>query len=467
MELAFEYTTNLGAGANPASIHLSSGEVYLFSVDGGRLKAKTWDPGSGDVAWDFPTFGNAINASRDVSLSLYRLKNVPRVGMFGAWHQDQILSGETEITPERQRIGIWDALSDISKYLQSGSIRLDLANIVASATLTFKNPSQVLSGEANSRITPGNKIELYFTAGDSDEYPMGVFYVDRAEMSATGGEVSIDMRNVSGKILKDQTFNADRSFAKDVYTYVIEDILDIAGVTSYSVQQPDDPLTAFQIGMLYPADMDFLTGLNEIIKAALNWTMRETLDGQMLVGSELTFEPISSMYSTYQFNRGTDLFGRGIARDDNEVYAKVCYKSFDTTAQANAYAYADVTHSLEWGLAPHKTLYIAMPDDTDVTELQALATDMAIRLAYAGVTEQFTGPFRPHIIPGDEAQITEADSSERLIGLITTIEHSFGENGFSTSFTVDSGGRLGKPQLKDMITKANGNTTAENVKRLY
>lgn len=37
------------------------------------------------------------------------------------------------------------------------------------------------------------------------------------------------------------------------------------------------------------------------------------------------------------------------------------------------------------------------------------------------------------------------------LGLITEITHSFGKSGFSTSFTVDSGGSLGRGRLSDYI----------------
>ena len=39
----------------------------------------------------------------------------------------------------------------------------------------------------------------------------------------------------------------------------------------------------------------------------------------------------------------------------------------------------------------------------------------------------------------------------RDLGLITEITHSFGKSGFSTSFTVDSGGRLGRGTLSNYI----------------
>lgn len=459
MELRFEVTTSLGAGINPAAIHLPDNSVYLFAVDGGRLKAKSWRPLSGDVNWALPDFNDPITATLDKALSLYRIKNVPRVGMFGAWHQDA-----TEKTAERQRIGIWDALNDLTNYLQSGSVQLDLDNIVSSATFTFKNPSGRLSGEDTSRLAPGKKVELLFTAGDSEDYPMGVFYVDRVSMDVNGETASVDCRNISGKLLKDQKMDGQNYYPKDVYAYIVEDLLTAAGIADFDVQQPDDPLTAWQAGLSFPPDMDMLTALNEMIKISLNWVVRETLDGQLIAGSTVTYDTIKDLNSKYTFDRGTDVISRGIIRDDDEVYSKICYQSRNTTTESMVRYYVNVNHDYEWAFAPHKTLYVDMPDDTSLAELTDLANELATRMSGSGIMEQFTGPFRPHIIPGDEAEIVTPGGSN-LLGLITTVEHTFGEDGFFTSFTVDSGGAKGKPQLKELINRTT-KTVQDGVRRL-
>jgi|GEM_PF-372318 len=470
MELIFEHNANLGSGVNPAAIHLPDNSVWLFHVSDGRLNAKEWKPDPGDVPWAMPVFGANQIATKDKNLSLYRMKNVPRVGMFGAWHQDAVMDGETVITPERQRFAIWDALNDITNYLESGEIRMDLDNIVSSASFTFKNPSQHLSGETNSRMTPGNKIELFFTAGDSEDYPMGVFYCDRIDMTAAGETITVDCRNISGKLLKDQTFDANNSYLILPYSDTVEALLDNAGITDYDIQ-PSVGETPWSLGLEFPPDMDMLTGFLEMIGISLNWVARETLDGQIIAGSTVTYQPIIDLNSKYTFNRGTDLFRRGVTRDDNDVYSRVCYQSkqsaTETTPETTIRAYANVLHAFEWAYAPNKTLYLTAPDDTVLAELQDLADALASRMAYSGIIEQFSGPFRPHIIPGDEAEIV-ADDGTHLLGLITTVSHSFGQNGFSTSFTVDSAGVLGKPQLRDLIEKVSGKgQTSSNIKRLY
>lgn len=462
MELLFEQTTNLGTGVTPAAIHMADGSIWLFNVTDGRLKAKTWQPNTGDVEWDLPNFEDEIIATSDKSVSLYRLKNVPRVGMFGAWHQNEVTIGGKLLSPERHRFGIWDALNDLTNYLESGSIQMDLDNIISTASFTFKNPFHHLSGETTSMVLPGKKIELFFTAGDSEDYPMGVYYADRVTMESRGETVTVECRNISGKLLKDQMLNADYNYPKDVYAYVVEDFLTAAGITDFDIQQPPDPLTAWQLGMTFSPDTDRLTALNTLIAASLNWVIRETLDGEIVAGSAVSYTPIINMNGTYEFDR-SDLISRKVERDDSEVYSRVCFQSTNSSTGVVTREYAAVEHAFEWPVAFHKTLYVATAEDTPQSELEELAAELASRMSFAGVVETFSGPFRPHLTPGDEAIVTGVDN--HLAGIITTVIHNFGEEGFTTEFVVDSSGEKGKPRLLDMINPKNN--TATGARRLY
>ena len=466
MRLTFEYIADLGSGTNPEAVHLPNGDVYLFSVLDGRLIYRKWVNQSGDVPWGSLVFGDSSIGTRDKSMSLMRLKNVPRVGIFGAWHQDMLYEGENIVSPERQRFGIWDAANDISKYLDTCDLRMDLDNMISTVRFSFKNPAQHLSGEKNSRINPGNKIELFFTAGDSEEYPMGVFYVDSIDMQVNAQTLSVDCRSITGKLLKDQSFDENYLYGYDVYAYNLEAILVNAGVPNYLIQQPEDPETAWKTGMEFPPDMDMLTGLNAYIRASLNWAARETLDGQIIAGSIKTFQPLLDMNGKYTFNRGSDLISRGIRRDDYDVYRRVCCQSKDQATGLYVKVYANVQHEYDWAYAPHKTLYVEAAANTSLEALQEMADSLASRISRTGIMEQFVGPLRPHLIPGDSAEIV-SDDGTHLLGTITTISHSMGADGFITSFTVDSAGMLGKPRLKDMISKASGNDKPSGVRQIF
>ena len=63
-------------------------------------------------------------------------------------------------------------------------------------------------------------------------------------------------------------------------------------------------------------------------------------------------------------------------------------------------------------------------------------------MQYVGIQETFTGPLRPQLLVGDVASVYYGSDAEEStgLGIITEVKHSFGRKGFSTEFTLDSGG---------------------------
>jgi len=299
--------------------------------------------------------------------------------------------------------------------------------------------------------------------GDSEEYPISIQYVDRADMGATRSGISVDARNASGKLLKDQTLDENNEFIFQTYHLNVVDLLDNAGITDFDVQDTGE----WEYGIELPKDMSYLEGLEEMINASLNWKVVEDQDGKIIAGSTVTFSDIQRN-STYEFNRGTDVWSRNIVRDDTDVYSRVCGKFELTTAGVTEtqYTYKPIVNEADWDVAPSKTLYIDFPNESDVTETTAILEELADRLAVAGIQETFVGPIRPHLLPGDEAKIT-SDSGTKLIGLIINVKHNLGKNGFSTEFTVDSSGQKGKPKINDYISEVAKKATMGKGERLY
>lgn len=135
-------------------------------------------------------------------------------------------------------------------------------------------------------------------------------------------------------------------------------------------------------------------------------------------------------------------------------------------ASSKLEAYTDVEYFETWGLAKHKTLYIDVPKDTSQEDLDDMAVQLATRVGMSGILETFSGPFRPQLQTGDEAEII-SDDGRKLLGLITDITHHIGKDGFWTDFTADSGGVRGKGRISDYISKISGKQTSSNVTRLY
>lgn len=449
MELIFEHAASFGAGAEPAAVHLDDNSVYVFNVAGGRLRARHWKPGPGDVNWSMPAFGESVIGTTDKNLSLVRIKSIPRVGIFGAWHQGEVAKDGLTISSERQRFAIWGARLDLSNFVNECTIEMTQGSPVTSFNMTIENPSQLLAGEERARVLPGMRVEFFLKLGDSDEYPMGVQYVDRASMGVTKSHATIEGRSISGKLLREQSLDANHVFPRQTYHLNIIKLLEDAGIENYDVQATTGP-GAWQFGITFAPETKALDALNEMVKSALNWVMLETMDGQIAVGSLLAHPPVQ-VNSAYTFERGKDVWSRDIVRDDDGIYAKVCGK-FNTEAGA-VYLYAPVISEHMWILAPQKTLYIEFPDDSEPADIQAIINGIAARLSDAGIIETLVGPIRPHLLVGDEARIVAEDGTQ-ILGIVTTIRHTFSKNGFMTEFTVDSGAEKGRLNIRELIDVA-------------
>ena len=288
---------------------------------------------------------------------------------------------------------------------------------------------------------PQSYIELNFTAGDSAAYPMGRFFIDRTQFAVGRETVSIQGRNSIGKYLKDQSFDERNYYPEAALKTQFERALLAAGITNYHVAVNNTP-----VGMEFPPNMDMLTGIQELLKLTPGWIIREDVGGKVVVGprNDANF----TQPSKYTFYRNRDIFSRESIRDDNDAYGRVCCHTADYSVRV----YRPVPSALGWLPPAQKTFYVPVPDGTRSAEAASLAVELAEQMANSGEVETFVGPYRPHLIPGDQAEIIDADGPN-LLGVITTVEHSWskGGQGFITGITVDSGGKIGKPQLREFI----------------
>lgn len=309
---------------------------------------------------------------------------------------------------------------------------------------------------------------MEFQAGDSETYPMGKYFIDRARAVVPGATCSVEGRNISGKVLRDQTFDDANTYASQPLDDTLSAILAAAGLdpTEYLVQ----PGATFNVGMEFPRDMSFLEGVQTTLRTSLNWVIRERLDGKVVLGSTETYLELPQN-SRYSFSREEDVFSRSIERDDTHSYSRVCVVA-DITDPATGdkvetAVYQDVVLADEnWSIPTQKTLYVAAPDETPESSLTALAEDLALRVASAGTVETFIGPWRPHLLCGDEAEISSEATGSKLLGVITSITHRFGKSGYYTEFTVDSGGRIGQTMLSDYIQRIQDSRAPSRAKRL-
>lgn len=437
MELIFENIAEVASGSFPSAIQFPNTSAQIFSVTGGAMYGLPIQKLDGDFS--SPIFDTQLNVSPDSGISNLSIQSLGGFGAVGGYN-----------TTTAQKLIIYELQHDISKAIASGSIKHNIDTPVGSFRLTIKNYKEnipdtpELLGEKNSLIKPGAKIIFEFGMGDDlGDYPMGTFFVDRSNFSIHNTTNPVDGRNLIGKALKDQSLNENYTFPYDILSNIITTILDNANleVDQYEVKYD----TSYR-GYTFDPSKTPYSALEDIFKSLVDWKMEETVDGEIIIGpSDYGLFPTRG---TYTFYRNKDIFSRDIAMDDQDSYRKVCVHDPDW----NIKVYRDINSFEGWSLNSNKTLFVEVASGISLENAEAIADSLAVRMENIGKVESFEGPFRPYLLCGDSAEIVDEDGTNQL-GLITELEHPFGENGFSTVFTVDSGGTLGKGRLSDYIRK--------------
>lgn len=439
MKLDFTEVQELSNGKFPDVLHFFDNEAQVFFLKNGELFGKVTDTPLGE--WNERIFEEEIKIEIDKNMGNLELSSISEFGAFGCYK-----------TGDTHKLIIYEMQIDISPYLNSGSIKYSTSSPIVTFSLNLENPKNtnaeykgenILISEDFSYLHPGSKIVFKLQMGDSEEYEMGSFYVDRSSYSILSENVGVDGRNLIGKALKDQSFGNDNIFSFETLTEIIKNILLDANVNPYKILIEN---TGVKSGFSFQPNMDLLSGLEEIFKATLNWKIEELTDGTIVIGN-----PSYAAFTRrdrFEFYRDKDMFSREITRDDMGSYRNVCVHDKDF----NIKIFKDVIGYIGWNLKSKKTLYIEVPEGTSITDATDYANELAIRLSNVGKIETFTGPFKPYLLIGDEAVIISEYGSEEL-GLITEINHKFGKQGFYTDFTVDSGGTATKGRLVDYINQ--------------
>lgn len=436
MELIFEHSQKVTAGHTPAAYHNPDNVVQVLYTDAtGRIYSVDTETPFGNFA--DREFGLPVLAAPDEGAQSLSVSYLPRINFWAVWR-----------TGDLHRMGVFLLKQETNKYLVDGSLQFNADDPGVSLSLTLENPKGIIVVEDAVNVPPGTRINVYFRIGDSARVPLGIYYLDRVVAKVGDPQVSLTARNVTGKLLKDQTFDEDNSFSGTV-TAVLVKMLEDAGVVNHRVESVGET-----INIEFPPNMSYFEGLQSVISTRPGWEIREDVSGTIVIGGPAHIEQYMPA-GVYQFERGRDCLSREVTRDDRETYSRVCVHDREFTVAV----WRNVEFIEGWNLPAKKTLYVEAPEGTTEPQATAIAEHLAGRLANVGVIESFVAPFRPHLQPGDEAEITEAPGAlPRLIGTLTQVGLQFGRGGFYTSFTVDSGGVIKKPRLKDLIEQIGGKT---------
>ena len=429
MQLVFDHVQHIASGHNPAAWHSPDQIVQVYYTDaGGRIQAVDTETEYGDFA--DRTFSLPHLAAPDTGAQHLKIAYLPRMNLWALWRAADV-----------HRLAVFLLKQEANKYLVDGSLSFRADDPGVSLSLTLENPAGIISTEEATETPPGTRISVFFRAGDSGRYPLGIYYLDRISTKTGDPMVQLSARNATGKLLKDQTFDEDRTFDGRTDA-ILADILDAASMINYRIEPNTD-----QIAAEFPPNMSYFDGIMAILSTIPDWQMREDVSGTIVIGSSsFVFNP-----GNYVFSRGRDCFSREVIRDDRETYSRVCVHDREFTVMA----FRDVTFPEGWNLPRRKTLYVEAPEGTTQAKANTLATHLATRLGHVGTMETFNSPFRPHLQPGDQATITEGNKST-VLGVITAVRLQFGRQGFYTEFTVDSGGVVKKPMIRDLIEQISG-----------
>lgn len=450
MELIFEEVAIVGSGNYPDFVQFERTEGELFFLSGGEMFGTPSEKLDGDFSNPVWLDAKEVGPVGDTGMTNLELKTLSGFGIVGSY-----------TTTTAQKLLIYEFQHDVSRYLNGGSIRHSIDSPISTFSLTLDNPvdketeydDEVILNERKGLVSPGAKVIFRFTMGDDEPVDMGVFYVDDTDFKVRSETASANGRNLIGKALKDQTVNENGYTGYKTITTIFEDFLFYANLLNYQyiIQNQSEKRR-----YTFDPNKDILGCMEEIFKTLVTWKIEENVDGTILIG-ESNFAGFPTR-STYEFLRGKDIFSRNIRMDDAQAYRKVCVHDQNWEIQV----YAVVEGFSGWNLQSNKTLFVSIPEGISEANATAIASELAIRLQNVGKIETFEGPFRPQLLVGDSARIVDSNGATTL-GLITEITHNVGKSGFSTTFTVDSGGRLGRGRLSDYIEQINRRTSSGTI----
>jgi hypothetical protein len=323
---------------------------------------------------------------------------------------------------------------DISDSIKAGKWKEQTDNKIKQLALTLKNTGPDVFAYDETLFNPGAKVTLALAMGNSENYPIGVIFLDDSDYDLYSDTVPLSGRNAVGFKLAGQTFDETTEITGYAHE-VAAAILALAGITSYHLQEGDHNWTH-----TFKPEQTLLSGLQQLMEFYIGWEMAELDDGTIVMGYPAYVQQYIKN-SVYTFNGGSEVKKRKTTKTADAAYVRVRVTGKDNTGADLTPVYADVQHWTHWQLGAHKTKHITAPDGLTQDELAAYATQAAADLQYVGIGEQFTGPIRPHLLVGDVAEVYyEGDEDGTSLGLITDLTHSFGDDGFWTDFSVDSGG---------------------------
>lgn len=376
--------------------------------------------------WSTSEWTSGTQVTQDESISLLRFDHPSNGILYG------VASDGNELTFLRYVYGM-----DISQIVDSWSWLTQTDNSIAQFDGTVQNIDADIFGIDASLFQPGARIRLHIFMGDSNAYPIGTVWLDESGYGKLDSTAKVSGRNSIGYFLKDQTFD-DATVYEGNVSDILDAIMTYAGVTNYKIQ-PMDATNKFEFK---PSDT-LLSGIEKILDFYTTIEDRmeivELVDGTICIGYDYWIsEYLPRNY--YSFDEGKEVFKRNTTRASDRSYSKIRATGRDADGNDLTAVTVEVDNFRYWSLGKHRTKHVTAPDGLTQEGLQTWAEAQASILQYIGISEDLVGPFRPQLVVGDIAEVVH-DGVGTSLGVITQIKQAFSrQNGFTTEFSVDSGG---------------------------
>lgn len=350
--------------------------------------------------------------------------------------------------------------SNFSDYIQSGTISSKYDDYSYNCSLTMIKGDETL--DFDSHFLPGTKIMITASFGygvvSGANVPLFYGHVDETSWDEDGETFTISATSNINHLLKECTMGEVNELT-GLSHEVGSEIMELAGVTTYYIT-----IGTYEWTYTYKSSDTCLSALEQMYPifpkdgyGNPGFGILESPEGYVVFGywrDRMDPSVHGVPVETYVLNVGSDCFTLSTRMCSDKCYSKVYATGKAADGVDLEEIHVDVQNFANWDIPENKIYHANFNGYTMQDMLEDWAETIALELQFQGITRDFTGPFRPQITVGDIAAMSFSNYGQQ--GVITSITHHIGLEGFSTDFTVDSGGVYSAVSGWSSQMKANG-----------
>ena len=361
-----------------------------------------------------------------------------------------------------------------------GTLYTQYADLIQSGTITssyeeysYNMSLTLLKGNldlvTNTLFVPGSKIALLVgfgttTVGSDYTLPLFTGHIDEIDPRPDEDTFTITATNNIPHLLK-STYMGETIQLTGLSHEVGATIMDLAEVPSYYITigtyewtytyKPNDTcLSALeQMYPIFPKDGYGQPGFGILEKPS----------GGVVFGywRDRTDDSYGLPVGNYIFDCNDEAFSMSTRMNSDKCYSKIYATGKAADGVDLEKVIINVSNFNSWYIPTNKIYFADFNGYTHQELLEDWAETIALELRNQGITDEISGPFRPHITVGDIASMTIGNVGRQ--GVITSITHHVGLEGFSTDFSIDSGGVYSAITGWSSQMKANGYNRRQNL----